>query len=95
MIAGYWTDIERTIHGVVFPEDDKIILSVHYYSPSTFALASVGTSWGFTNDWGTERDYQDLERTIEKLQYHYIDNGIPVIIGEYGCLVADKKEDAR
>ena len=44
--------------------------------------------------WGSPRDQRILEKDMEKLQTRFLDNGIPVIIGEYGCSTGNKTEDA-
>lgn len=95
LLAGYWTDIDRSCEGIVMPEDDKVILSVHYYSPSQFAIADAGTSWGYRETWGTEGDFSYLKGQMEKLKTNFIDKGIPVIVGEYGCIRKDKDAESR
>ncbi len=95
LLAGYWTDIDRSCEGIVMPEDDRVILSVHYYSPSQFAIAEKGTSWGYRETWGTEEDFVYLKGQMEKLKTTFIDKGVPVIVGEYGCLRKDKDPASR
>ena len=96
LLAGYWTDIDRTCEGYyTMPEDDRIMLSVHYYSPSTFAIADKESTWGYRETWGTEEDFEYLEGQFEKLKVNFIDKGIPVIIGEYAAAVKDKEEASR
>ncbi|MBQ9119825.1 MAG: glycoside hydrolase family 5 protein [Lachnospiraceae bacterium] len=95
LLAGYWTDIDRSCEGIVMPEDDKVILSVHYYSPAQFAIAEKGTSWGYRETWGTEEDFTYLKGQMEKLKTNFLDKGIPVIVGEYGCTRKDKDPASR
>ncbi len=95
MLAGYWTDIDSTCEGVVLPEDDRAILSVHYYSPAEFAIADSGSSWGYAATWGTEADFAYLQGQMDKLKTNFIDKGIPVVMGEYGCIIKDKDEASR
>ncbi len=96
LLAGYWTDIDRSCEGaIVMPEDDKVILSVHYYSPAQFAIAEKGTSWGYQETWGTESDFQYLDGQMRKLKESFIDKGYPVIMGEFGCTIKDKDPDSR
>ena len=96
LLAGYWTDIDRTCTPeYTMPEDDKVILSVHYYSPSTFAIADKTSTWGYQETWGTEADYEYLKGQFEKLKESFIDKGIPVIIGEYGATKKDKDPASR
>lgn len=96
LLAGYWTDIDRSCEGaIVMPDDDKTILSVHYYSPAQFAIAEKGTSWGYSETWGTDEDFVYLDGQMKKLKESFIDKGTPVIMGEYGCLKKDKDEASR
>lgn len=96
LLAGYWTDIDRTCTAeYTVPEDDRIMVSVHYYSPSTFAIADAASTWGYQKTWGTESDLTYLTGQFEKLKSSFLDRGIPVIIGEYGVIDKDKDEEDR
>ncbi len=96
LLAGYWTDIDRTcIAEYTVPEDDRIMVSVHYYSPADFAIADAATTWGYRETWGTEADVTYLKGQFEKLKTWFVDKGIPVIVGEYGVIDKDKKEEDR
>jgi len=104
LIAGYWTDIEVTCDPLfVMPRDviaDKLILSVHYYTPPQFCIAEEkDTSWGFRNDWGNKRTIQadtaELIQKFDMLKTNFLDKGIPVILGEYGATKKNKVEAGR
>lgn len=95
LIAGYCTDIDRSVPNLVLPDDDKLIVSMHYYDPAHFTLASPDTSWGFIDTWGTQADFAHLAGQLDKLKETYTDKGVPVIIGEIGCLITDKQPDSR
>ena len=98
LLAGYWTDIDRSCQGegITVPEgDDKLIVSMHYYSPATFAIADKTSTWGYQESWGSDADYKYLDRQMNKLKKKFIDNGIPVIMGEFGCTLKDKDLTAR
>lgn len=95
LLAGYWADIDSSCQGSVLPEDERVILSVHYYSPSEFAIAEAGTAWGYANTWGTEADFAYLKSQMGLLKTCFIDKGIPVIMGEYGCIIKDKDSTSR
>lgn len=62
--------------------DNKIIVSVHAYTPYDFALNLNG---GGT--FGTQAQKQDIVSFMNSLYTQYIVNGIPVVIGEYGAMV--------
>ena len=36
-----------------------------------------------------------MEANFAKLKEHYLDKGVPVIIGEYGCLLRNKDRASR
>ena len=103
LIAGYWTDIDNSIDSLfVMPNDpaNNLIFSAHYYTPPQFAIAEdPDTSWGFRNDWGSritiDADMEELIRQFDKLKTHFLDKGIPVILGEYGATKKNKNEAGR
>ncbi|MDR0444300.1 MAG: glycoside hydrolase family 5 protein [Treponema sp.] len=101
LISGYWTDIDMTCdYFFNMPSDtasDKLILSVHYYTPAQFCIAEdPNTSWGFRSDWGNgTNDKSELNQKFNKLKTSFLDNGIPVILGEYGATTVNKVEDGR
>lgn len=81
LIAGYWTDIAMTSDSrFEMPDDpaDRLILSVHYYTPWQFCIT------GDIKSWGSDSDRAELEGKMSLLKSNFIDKGIPVIIGEYG-----------
>lgn len=86
LIAGYITDIDLTCDPLFkMPEDplNRCAVSVHYYSPSPFALAEEDTTWAKPRTyWGTVSDYKELKTQMAKLKTTFIDKGVPVIIGE-------------
>ncbi len=91
LIAGYWTDIAMTCDSrFVMPTDsaNRCIVSVHYYTPWQFCTTNQQHSWG------TDSDIQLMESKVAQIKSTFVDNGIPVIVGEYGtCLGND--ESAR
>lgn len=94
LLAGYWTDIDKTCEGTVLPEDDRVILSVHYYSPATFAIADRSSSWGYQETWGADADFAYLDGQMRKLKEHFTDKGTPVIIGEFAATHTDKDAES-
>jgi endoglucanase len=100
LIAGYWTDIDKSCDSFFkIPQDtieDRLILSVHYYTPSTFCIAEEqNNSWGFRETWGTNADLNELNNNFRKLKTNFLDKGVPVILGEYGVTLKNKKEESR
>ncbi|MGN1085642.1 MAG: cellulase family glycosylhydrolase [Porcipelethomonas sp.] len=89
LIAGYNTDTSMTCDNrFTVPTDpaNRCIVSIHYYSPSTFCVAEAGASWGYASTWGTAAEQQALDADLDLLKTRFVDAGVPVIIGEYGVL---------
>lgn len=86
LIAGYYTDIERTCDSLYKMPDDKVgrcILSVHYYTPWDFCTCDI------KHTWGTKSEVRQMETLIGKMKKNFVDKGIPVIIGEYAASGSD------
>lgn len=98
LIAGYATDIGLTCDELYKMPDDpenRCAVSVHYYTPSTFAILEKDASWGkCRSEWGTDADMAELEKNMDMMKEHFVDKGIPVIIGEYGCPVKNKEKES-
>ena len=62
--------------------DNRLIVSVHAYTPYSFALEMPGVS-----TFGTQTQKQEIVSFMNGLYDRYITNGIPVIIGEFGAMV--------
>ncbi|MCH5192806.1 MAG: glycoside hydrolase family 5 protein [Oscillospiraceae bacterium] len=75
--------VDSAIKDLAIPEgDDKIIVSIHAYTPYGFALSDSMTDNKFTPDEGNSKDITYL---MSSLKTNFIDKGIPVIIGEFGA----------
>lgn len=86
LIAGYYTDVERTCDSLYKMPDDKAercILSVHYYTPWDFCTCDI------KHTWGTKSEVRQMEKLIGKMKKNFVDKGIPVIIGEYAASGSD------
>lgn len=83
LIAGYNTDVELTCDDRFrMPEDtaeNKLILSVHYYTPWDYCGTKA------VNQWGSPLQYEEQNRLLKKLT-KFTEQGYGVIIGEYGVL---------
>ena len=105
LVPGWNTNIDYTAgdYGFEIPTDSyrspdipsdeqRIMISVHYYSPWDFSGEENGTitQWGpgatdpsRTSTWGQE-DYMDAQL---KLTYDaFVTKGYPVVVGEYGSI---------
>lgn len=86
LIAGYYTDIERTCDSLYKMPDDpenRCIVSVHYYTPWDFCTCDI------KHTWGTKAEVRQMETLIGKMKTNFVDKGIPVIIGEYAASGSD------
>lgn len=94
LIAGYATDIALTCdEAFKMPNDPagRCAVSVHYYTPSTFAILEKDASWGKAQtEWGSESDVAELNKNMDMMKTAFVDKGIPVIIGEYGTSTSNK-----
>lgn len=81
LIGGYWTDITATSNGFFqMPKDpqNRCILSLHYYTPWQFCTTDEQKTWGST------RDGEEMQEKLDIIKENFTDQGIPVIIGEFG-----------
>jgi endoglucanase len=77
---------EKSIKNFKIPEgDDRVIFSVHAYTPYNFALQSPGTDqWDESN--------KDIDYVLQCVKKHILDNGTPCMIGEFGCVNKNNTE---
>lgn len=99
VVPGYNTNIDHTVSGFKRPEDstsNRLVLSVHFYDPYLFALQAEKHTWGANSpgrdDWGQE---DHVVAQFDKLKTTFIDQGLPVIMGEYGATHQKGYEDYR
>ncbi|MBC9914552.1 cellulase family glycosylhydrolase [Chitinophaga varians] len=104
IIQGPSTNIDKTNTLMnTLPADpiaNRLMMEVHYYDPSQFALITQDESWGkmfyywganyhsttdtYRNATWGEESYMDTELNLMKAKF--IDKGIPVIIGEFAAI---------
>jgi endoglucanase len=105
LVPGWNTNIDYTVgnYGFTLPTDQnrsssipsneqRIMISVHYYDPWDFAGQQDGniTQWGpnatnpsKTSTWG-QQDYMDGQ--LKKVHDTFVARGYPVFVGEYGAV---------
>ncbi len=98
MCPGYDASPEGALNlGFRMPEDkegvtDKLLVSVHAYTPYDFALNTKGTA-----HFDSERKNctDEIDSFMDRLYKKFIVVGVPVVIGEFGALAKKnvKKED--
>ena len=65
------------------------MVSVHCYDPYDYTLSAVKSEWGHTAEDSKKvagDNEGDLQKVFEKLYVHYVSQGIPVYLGEFGCV---------
>lgn len=80
-ISGYAANVDLTIDYLVLPNDpgNNLAVSVHNYDPYKFCLeASV-------NEWGSDAEKQAIDDLMFKLADKFLNNGVQVYMGEFGC----------
>ena len=89
MITGYAASSSKdNLAKIVLPEDDKLIVSVHAYTPYNFALNTEGTS-----TWDINKDKYDIDYLMKTINDLFISKGIPVIIGEFGAMNKENEDE--
>lgn len=73
------TPLTKVLRKLELPDDDRIIVSIHAYSPYSFAMDENGPS-DFKNS-----DKRELDKFFSDLNKIFISKGIPVVIGEFGA----------
>ena len=79
----------NAMNGLVLPEDDNLIVSIHSYSPYLFCLAEEG----YTTTWGTETDKMQLKNELTNIRNTFKERGYPVVLGEWGSIHHGNLED--
>lgn len=69
---------DAALNGLVVPDDDNLIVSIHNYAPWKMTTAEYPEVTEFS-----ESDKADLDSAFDKLAAKF--DGIPVIIGEFGA----------
>lgn len=97
VVQAYNTNITHAENYFNMPDDsdgvtDRLTAEVHFYDPYDFTLDNSANSkylWGAafagnpnTSTWGQEAW---VDEAFLKVKTKFIDNGIPVILGEYGA----------
>lgn len=72
---------DTAVKALKVPDDDRIIVSIHYYSPWDFAGDESKVA-----EWGTDADKKALDSGFDLLYNTFVKNGTPVIIGEFGAV---------
>lgn len=95
VVQAYNTNADHAINYMTIPTDtieNHLIAEVHFYDPWPFAGEGKG-DWGKS---GTEKDNWGQEQWVDqifpKLSAYFGEQGVPVIVGEYGCTTMKNAE---
>ena len=81
IVTGYASSAEEAaMNDIIVPNDEHVIVSLHYYAPWKF---SDGQSTTFGQ---AEKD--ELDAKFAAMKKKFIDKGVPLIIDEFGCVAA-------
>ena len=83
----------KAMSALRIPEnDDKIIVSIHAYTPYNFALKDNGTpNWSFDSP----NDTNEVDWMFNRIVENFTSKGIPVILGETGAVNRNGNLQAR
>lgn len=94
VVQGYNTNIDNTVARFRLPADtvpDRLMVEVHDYDPYDFTLNEKSDIWQWgaiaidpsaMEAWANEAH---VDAQFQKMKEHFIDKGIPVILGEYAA----------
>ena len=89
VIPGYCTTPKHTLASYFkLPEDSapgKQVVTFHYYDPYEFGI--LGDQQGGRHTWGSASDKQKVDTDFKPFKAKFIDNSIPVILGECGAVL--------
>ena len=96
MIFGYNTDIDvicDSLFKMPYDPANCCAGSVNYYTLASFAILEEDADWGkASSTWGTEDEFAELNDWMDMMKNNFVNKGIPVSIGEYGCPKKNKQE---
>lgn len=91
-IPGYCANPELTVAHLVLPKDrteGRLMVAIHFYDPVDYTLEAKTSEWGHTAQAGEAQDRggeENVVRVLGLVKEKFIGQGIPVYIGEMGCV---------
>ena len=89
LIHGWVTRPSVTVSSLVMPSDtieNRIIVGIHYYDPYDFTGSARFSVWGSKANAPGGANEAYMRGQFNAVRRRFIDNGIPVILGEYGAV---------
>jgi len=96
-IPGYSANAGLTVEHLLMPQDEvenRLMISVHSYDPWDYAGEAKVNTWGNPNG-APGADEQAYETMLNRLYNKYVRVGIPVYMGEFGCVRRVNQNDER
>lgn len=82
LICPYATNNEtQAMEGLLVPRDNRVIVSVHMYTPYSFCQQEDGDIM-----WDTQENRQRIQTAFEEMNALFVQRNIPVILTEFGCV---------
>lgn len=75
------TSEEEGMRGLVVPDDDRIIVSIHMYKPYSFCQKE-----GEDREWDKPENRKRIAAAFSNMNEIFVEKGIPVILTEFGCV---------
>lgn len=100
-IPGYVTNPALTVEHLTLPDDtadDRLLVAVHFYDPTEFAINAKYTEWGKDADpekkaaWGDE---DNVDKVFDSLAEKFIKAGRGVYVGEFGATSRATEQDEK
>ena len=80
------------LDGFTLPDDERLIVSIHAYTPYPFAMQTPGTTSFSADDDNSTRELKWLSQTLYE---RFVSKGYGVIIGECGATNKDNPADRK
>ena len=78
------------------PDDaaGRVMVAVHFYDPNEYTIGEAQyEQWGHTGTAGKKATWGDedhVKETFAKLYHRFVEKGVPVYLGEFGCSMRSK-----
>jgi endoglucanase len=95
VVQAFNTNIDHAVAFAVLPTDtarDRLMMEVHFYDPFHFTLDEKSKTWqwgaGATDAKAKVAGFDEawVDAQFQKMKAKYVDQGIPVILGEFGAI---------
>ena len=106
LVSGAVNSLEYSLNSyfkIPIDPGENIGLSIHYYFPSQFTMEPDDEPWYYNSsgyiyeippfqNWGNQKDYNEMLQNFELLKKSYLDKGIVIVLSEIGVITEHKKE---